>query len=85
MTTFGTLNKFSGIESDWKSYNERCSFYFIANTITDDDIRRAVFLSIVGDKSCQLIHGLLEHTKLSDIKYDDIIRIISGTQRKILL
>ena len=33
--------------------------YFIANKITDDDIKRAVFLSIVGDKTYQLIRGLL--------------------------
>ena len=59
MTTFGTLNEFSGIDSDWSSYNERCTFYFIANKITDDDIKRAVFLSIVGDKTHQLIRGLL--------------------------
>ena len=51
MATFGILNEFSGIDSDWSSYNERCTFYFIANKITDDDIKRAVFLSIVGDKT----------------------------------
>ena len=47
--TFGTLNEFSGIDSDWSSYNERCTFYFNVNKITHDDIKRAVFLSIVGD------------------------------------
>ena len=73
MATFGTLNEFSGIDSDWSSYNERCTFYFIANKITDDDIKRAVFLSIVGDKTYQLIRGLLAPKKLSDVKYDDMI------------
>ena len=34
-------------------------FYFITNQITDDDIKRAVFLSIVEDKTYQLIRGLL--------------------------
>ena len=73
MTTFGTLNEFSGIDSVWSSYNERCTFYFIANQITDDDIKRAVFLSIVGDKTYQLIRGLLSHKEYSDVKYDDTI------------
>ena len=35
------------------------SCVFIANKITDDDIKRAVFLFIVGDKTYQLIIGVL--------------------------
>ena len=46
--------------------------HFIANRITDDDIKRAVFLSIVGDKTYQLIRGLLAHKELSGVKYDII-------------
>ena len=49
MATFGTLNEFSGIEKDWSSYYERCEFYFVANTIEDNNVKRAVFLSVVGD------------------------------------
>ena len=72
METFGTLKEFNGIDSDWwSSYNERCTFYIIANKITDDDIKRAVFLSIIGDKTYQIIRGLLAPKELSDGKYDD--------------
>ena len=78
MATFETLNEFSGIDSDWSSYNERCTFYFIANKITDDDIKRAVFLSIVGDKTYPLMRGLLAPKKLSDVKYDDMIRTMTN-------
>ena len=67
MATFGALNKFSGIDSDWSSYNERYTFYCIDNKITDDDIKRAMFLSIVGDKTYQLIRGLL--TPKCDVNY----------------
>ena len=77
MATFGTLNEFSGIDSAWSSYNERCTFYFNANKITDDDIKRAVFLSIVGDKTYQLIRGLLAPIELSDVKHD-IIRTMTN-------
>ena len=59
MATFGTLNEFSGIEKDWSSYYERCEFYFVANTIEDNNVKRAVFLSVVGDTTYQLIRGLL--------------------------
>ena len=52
--------------------------YFIANKITVEDIKRAVFLSIVGDKTYQLIRGLLAPKELSDVKYDDIIRTMTN-------
>ena len=58
MATFGTLNEFSGIEKDWSSYYERCEFYFVANTIEDNNVKRAVFLSVVGDTTYQLIRLL---------------------------
>ena len=50
----------------------------LANKITDDDIKRALFLSIVGDNTYQLIHGLLAPKELSDVKYDDIIRTMTN-------
>ena len=78
MATFGTLNEFSDIDSDWSSYNERYTFYFIANKITNNDIKKTVFLSIIGDKTYQLIHGLLEPKEISDVKYDDMIRTMTN-------
>ena len=78
MATFGTLNEFNGIDSDGSSYNERCTFYFIANKITDDDIKRAVSLSIVGDKAYQIMRGLLAPKELGDVKYDETIRTMTN-------
>ena len=52
--------------------------YFIAIKITDDDIKRAVFLSIVGDKTYQLKRSLLAAKELDDVKYDNIIRTMTN-------
>ena len=68
MATFGTLNEFSGVVTDWSSYQERCDFYFVANKITDSKIKRAVFLSIVGDTTYQLIRGLLSPKKMTAVE-----------------
>ena len=57
MAAFGTLNEFSDIEKDWSYYYEYFEFYFVANTI-DNNVKRAVFLSVVGDTTYQLIRGL---------------------------
>ena len=87
MAMFGTLNEFSGIEKDWSSYYERCEFYFVANTIEDNNVKRAVFLSVVGDTTYQLIRGLLSPKKLTEVDFSDIIRTLQviTAQRKMPL
>ena len=66
----------SGIEKYWSSYYERCEFYFVANTIQDNNVKRAVFLSVEGGTSYQLIRGLLSHKKLTEVDFCDIIRTL---------
>ncbi len=64
--------------TDWSSYQERCDFYFVANKITDSKIKRAVFLSVVGDTTYQLIRGLLSPKKLTEVHFGDIIKSLSA-------
>ena len=73
MATFGTLAEFSGIVKDWSSYYERCEFYFVANKIDSAGTKRALFLSIVGDATYQLIRGLLSPKKLTTVPLAEII------------
>ena len=78
MATFGTLNEFSGIKKDWSSYYERCEFYFVANTIEDNNVKRAVFLSVLGDATYQLLPGLMSPKKLTKVDFSDIIRTLTS-------
>ena len=84
MATFGTLNESSGINKDWNSYYERCEFYFVANTIEDNSVKRVMLLSVVGDTTYQLIRGLLSPKKLTEVDFSDIIRTLTGIQRCLL-
>ena len=77
MATFGTLNELSGIEKDWSSYYER-EFYFVSNTIEDNNVKRALFLSVVGDTTYQLIRRLLSPKKLTEVDFSDIIRTLTS-------
>ena len=78
MTTFRTLNEFSGIEKYCSSYYERCEFFFVENTIEDNNVKRAVFLSVVGDTTYQLIRGLLSPKKLTEVNFSDIIKALTS-------
>ena len=75
---FGTLNEFSGIEKDCSSYYDLCKFYFVANTIENNNVKRALFISVVGDTTHQLIRGLLSPTKLTEVDFSDIIKTLTS-------
>lgn len=48
MSTLGRIEEFDGSkDSDWQQYVERLEYFFAANGISDDDKKRAVFLSVV--------------------------------------
>ena len=68
------LKEFRGIEKDWSSYYERCEFYFVTNTIEDNNVKRAVFSSVVGDTTYQLIRWLLSPKKHTEVDFSDIIK-----------
>ena len=76
MTTFRTLNEFSGIEKDWRSYYECFELYLVGNTIEGNNVKRAVFLSIVGETTYQLIRGLLSPKKFIEVDFINIIRTL---------
>ena len=44
------------------------------NTIEDNNVKHAVFLSVVGDTTYQLIRGILSLKNLTEVYFSDIIR-----------
>ena len=50
MATHGRLSEYISAE-DWASYVERMDQYFLANDMSDAAKKRAIFLSVVGDKT----------------------------------
>jgi len=65
MATHGHLSEYSSTE-DWAIYAERMDQYFLANDVTDAAKKRAILLSIVGDKTYQLIRDLVALKKPTD-------------------
>jgi len=58
MATHRLLSEYSSTE-DLAAYVERMDQYFLANDVTDAAKKQAILLSVVGDKTYQLIHDLV--------------------------
>ena len=74
MGSFGRIEEFNNEEESFSSYSERMAQYFIANDITDDGKKRAIFLSVVGAKTYNLLRTLLHPSKPSDSTFDTLVK-----------
>ena len=59
----GHVGEFHADSEDWTSYAERLQLYFVANRITDEATQRAIFLTVCGSSTYQLIRDLLAPTR----------------------
>ena len=70
------LSKYNSAK-DWISYVERLNQYFLANDITEDTKKRAIFLSVVGDMTYKLIRNLLAPDKPTDKSFQALVDILT--------
>ena len=71
MAVHGALAAFNPHEKDWSEYSERLTFYFIANGITTDAKKRAVFLSCCGSATFRLLRSLVLPGKLNNFSFEN--------------
>ncbi|XP_018574450.1 uncharacterized protein LOC108913383 [Anoplophora glabripennis] len=68
MALLGTIEPFNtGEPLKWKTYMERFQFFITANGITDETKKKAVFLSICGPSTYDIIHSLIAPQAVSDV------------------
>lgn len=71
---FGCLTEYKpSSSSSWTSYKERLEFYFQANSIVNDQIKRAIFLTSVGEETYDLVRSLFTPLAPKDIEFTEII------------
>lgn len=79
MTTLGNIEHFNTSDpSGWEAYQERVEFFLVANNITDNDKKKAVFLSLCGPSAYEILRSLIAPVKVKDKHYDEIIQILSN-------
>ncbi|XP_060520647.1 uncharacterized protein LOC132698531 [Cylas formicarius] len=78
MASFGNIEHFNVNDSkSWDSYKERLDFYLTANDITDAGKKKAVFLSICGPATYDIIRSLIAPMKVTKKTYEEIIKALS--------
>ena len=60
MATHGKMSPFDATKDSWASYIERLEFYFKANGITDGDVQKAIFITVIGARTYELLKSLLQ-------------------------
>ena len=76
MATHGRLSEYSSAE-DWASYVERMEQYFLANDVTEAAKKRAILLSVVGDKTYKLIRDLVAPKKPTEKSYKELVELLT--------
>ena len=76
MATHGTLTAFDSSTTSWRSYVQQLDYYFIANEITSEK-KVAILLSACGQSTFKTISSLVDADTLKDIKFGDLIKLLS--------
>lgn len=72
MATFGSIEQFDPQQGTFSEYQERVEFYFTANGITDEERKRAIFLTVVGPSQFRSLKDLCAPSPISDKTYDEL-------------
>ena len=64
-----------GSGEDFIEYSERFGMYLLANSITDGNIKRAVFLATIGGPAYKLLRSLLGET-VKTATYDELVKAL---------
>lgn len=73
----GDLGKFCSESESIESYLGRFEFYCLANAVTEDQRKKAVFLSIVGQVTYDKLRDLLHPESIQAATFDSIVTQLS--------
>ena len=73
--TFGVLHE-CDTNTDFKIYVEILQQYFVANEIADDDKKRAIFLSTVGQTTYKLLRDLSMPTPPATRPMEELLKLL---------
>eukprot|EP00731_Ephydatia_muelleri_P012303 Em0006g1197a len=76
MQSYGNIGPYDRNGEEWPVYCERVELYLDANNITNEEQRRAVFLSTCGASTYQLIRSLVAPSKPTDKALDELYGIV---------
>jgi hypothetical protein len=76
MPTHGRVSEYNSGE-DFHSYVEQLGFYFSANDVTDNNKKKAIFLSCCGKETYCVARNVVQPETLVNTEYTDIIKALT--------
>ena len=71
----GSLSEFKPGKEDWNTYTEKLGYYFLANKIDDDELKRSILLAACGSTTLRLIKSLTK-LDLKTLPYATIVKLV---------
>ena len=72
----GHIGEFNGSAEDWTVYEERLQYYFVANDVTSEEKKKAIFLSVCGPATYRLIRSLVAPAQPNSKSYADLVQLV---------
>ena len=77
MVTLGKIGRYCAATEDWPQYIEHLEFFLIANKVTEEEMKRATFLSVIGPRTFKLLRNLLTPEKPGDKSYAELVKVLT--------
>ena len=76
MATLGKIGEYCASSEEWPQYIERLEFFLIANKVTDNNLKRATFLLVIGPRIFKLLRNLITPNKPGDKSYEELVKVL---------
>ena len=77
MATSGKIGEYCTSSEEWPQYIERLEFFLIANKVTDNDLKRATLLSVIGPRTFKFLRNLITPDKPGEKSYEDLVKVLT--------
>ena len=71
---FRKIEEYDSQKEDWPNYVERLTHFFKANSITTNEQKQSVFLSVIGRTTYKLLRSLVAPDKPGDKSFKDLVK-----------
>ena len=78
MVTLGKMEEYCPCSEEWPQYIKYLEFFLIANKVTDDALKRAPLLSVIGPQIFKLLWNLITPAKPGDKTYPELVEVLTN-------
>ena len=71
------MGEYCPSSEEWPQYIERLEFFLIANKVTDNALKRATLLSVIGPRTFKLLRNLITPAKPGDKTYAELVEVLT--------